>query len=171
MTTYNRSAAVTYAKTWALATNSVYGRMGNDCTNFVSQALHAGGWPMVGTRNFLDRAKNDQWWFGGSMLTQASYTWGGAQNLYNFISRSGRGRVEFEAGAECHEKMSNIKLGDVVQMKDAGGHVYHTMMVTGLVVGDLLLSYHTSDHLDKKMSDISLSTGHLFVCWSLRDHF
>jgi Putative amidase domain len=169
MATYNRSTAVTYAKGWWNSTNPMFGRMSNDCTNFVSQCVFAGGWPMVGSHNVLDRAKDNQWWFGGSRFTTASYTWGGAQNFYRFLSVSGRGSKLFEIGAECVEEIGQMRDGDVVQMKDATGHVYHTMLVTGRDGADLLLTYHTSDHLDKKMSAITLSAGHKFVGWKLRD--
>ena len=52
MPLYNRIAAANYDTTWALhrnpmwANDSVPGH-GGDCTNFVSQALHAGGWIMI----------------------------------------------------------------------------------------------------------------------------
>jgi hypothetical protein len=41
---YSGSAAATYSDTWATARNSAFPTVGyTDCTNFVSQALHAGG--------------------------------------------------------------------------------------------------------------------------------
>jgi hypothetical protein len=42
-----------------------------------------------------------------------------------------------------------LDVGDVLQMAFSGTHVNHTMMVTAKRGGDLLLSYHTSDHLDE----------------------
>src|SRR4029079_15512066 len=41
---YDRLKAVQYARKWARGTNPQYGRMANDCTNFVSQVLYEGGW-------------------------------------------------------------------------------------------------------------------------------
>ena len=43
---YSNSAAVTYARTWANSRNSTYNSYANDCTNFVSQCLVAGGLAM-----------------------------------------------------------------------------------------------------------------------------
>lgn len=46
---YDLSKAIAYADKWALSRNpsySYYGGRGGDCSNFVSQCLHAGGFPM-----------------------------------------------------------------------------------------------------------------------------
>lgn len=44
---YDPSRAANYADIWWNDFNdTVYGVLRNDCTNFVSQALHAGGYPM-----------------------------------------------------------------------------------------------------------------------------
>ena len=146
----NRQLAVTYAKRWALGTNSDYPRYGNDCTGFVSQCMLAGGWQMVGDHSFWDRKANNVWWFGGSLLTNASYTWGGAQNFANFVAASGRGRQVTDA--------SMLEVADIVQLKNGGG-IYHTMIVTKKESNDLLLSYHTSDHLDESLADILSRSG------------
>jgi len=55
---YNRYAAADYARRWALGVNPQYGEFGDsDCTNFVSQALKAGGFP-EDDRWFFDRTYN-----------------------------------------------------------------------------------------------------------------
>ena len=46
---YNREAAVSYAKRWALDRNTAYTDYelwGGDCTNFISQCLKSGQIPM-----------------------------------------------------------------------------------------------------------------------------
>ena len=50
---YNPSAAAAYADQWALGFNTpTYPLPPNDCTNFVSQALRVGGYPVQsGDRN------------------------------------------------------------------------------------------------------------------------
>ena len=43
---YSRSDAVAYAHRWAFSRNPKfmnYDRFGGDCTNFISQCIHAGG--------------------------------------------------------------------------------------------------------------------------------
>ncbi len=146
---YSGSAAATYAKTWALSTNPSYPRMANDCTNFVSQAMIAGGWTQrIGSSYCSDRKKNSVWWYRRNGCSywwrsnvHASHTWGGAENFYQFTRSSGRGTV----ATHIH----NLDIGDVLQMAFSGTHVGHTMIATGKRNGNLYFSYHTSDHLDE----------------------
>jgi hypothetical protein len=159
---YSRTAAAAYARKWAMSDNPAYGRIEpNDCTNFVSQALLAGGWSMVGG-SCSDRKDKDVWWFnpmecrwvGGrpwATEVKASFTWGGAQNLYWFMKESGR-------GAEVSDPM-DLEIGDVLQMDMGAGHynagrIGHSMVVTGKSDTDLLLSYHEDHHLDEPLSAI-----------------
>jgi hypothetical protein len=138
----------------------VFGRLTNDCTNFVSQTLLAGGWPMVGSHDVRDRAGADQWWFGGSAFTKCSYAWGGAQNLHDFLQLSGRGRIVSSID-QLHE-------GDIVQFKNTSAHVWHSMVVTGKASGDLLLSYHTNDNLDKTLTATDVPPE-LWILWKISD--
>jgi hypothetical protein len=159
---YSRSAAAAYARTWAMTDNPAYGRIEpNDCTNFVSQALLAGGWKMAGG-SCDDRKDNTAWWFkpmdcrwvGGRPWTtqvKASFTWGGAQNLYWFMKESGR-------GADVSDPM-DLEIGDVLQMDMGPGHynagrIGHSMIVTDKSATDLFLSYHEDHHLDEPWSAI-----------------
>jgi len=150
--TYSRSSAAAYAKKWAMSDNPAYGRIEpNDCTNFVSQALLEGGWTMVGG-SVWDRKKDTVWWFGKSVWTKGSYSWGGAQNLYNFMKKSGRGTV---AAAPM-----DLEIGDILQMDMGPGHYHagtigHSMVVTDKRDNDLFLSYHEPHKLDEPFSSIS----------------
>jgi hypothetical protein len=54
---YDWSAAASYAATWALSRNPAYRNFSpDDCTNFISQVLYAGGWQYV--NNFYY-----DWWY------------------------------------------------------------------------------------------------------------
>ena len=160
---YSRTAAADYAKQWALKDNPAYGRIEpNDCTNFVSQALRAGGWTMAG--GSCDDRKSDQaWWFGTrecrwvggrpwTSQVKASFTWGGAQNLYNHMQAMQRGTAV--------ARPMDLEPGDILQM-DMGagnynaGRIGHSMVVTGKSSNDLLLSYHEPRKLDEPFSAIS----------------
>lgn len=160
---YSRSAAVAYAKKWAKIDNPAYGRIEpNDCTNFVSQTLLAGGWTMAG--GSCDDRKSDQaWWFGprecrwvgGRPWTtevKASFTWGGAQNLYNHMQTMGRGTTVANP--------MDLEPGDILQMDMGEGHygagrIGHSMVVTEKTTDDLKLSYHEPQKLDEPFSAIS----------------
>lgn len=159
---YDRAAAVAYARKWALDTNPDYPRFDNDCTNFISQVMLAGGWTMVDRGDFLDRKSDTVWWYGGSWWTRASYTWGGAHNFSKFIKVSGR-------GSEVTDPLK-LDRGDVVQIKKDTGHVFHSMAVTENTGSDLLLCYHTSDHYDKKLSAVQASySPTAFIYWKVSD--
>jgi hypothetical protein len=164
MPTYDRTKAVDYARKWAKSTNPTYPRFDNDCTSFVSQALLEGGWTMIGG-DVRDRTEDKVWWYGKSMFTSASYTWGGAQNLANFLRVSKRGK-------QVTDSMT-LQLGDVLQLAKTTGHIYHTMMVTKKTPVDIFLSYHTSDHLDEPLSAIRsrLPAGEKLVPWQIADTF
>jgi len=137
---YSGSAASAYARKWALTTNPAYPRDGNDCTNFVSQAVLAGGWTMVGG-SCDDRKSDSAWWYGDSQCwypgVHRSYTWGGAQNFFNFVG----------SRATSAANISDLDVGDVLQVAHSG-HVGHTTIVTDKIGGNLLVSYHTNDTLD-----------------------
>ncbi len=62
--------------------NSSYRVYGNDCTNFISQAMRAGGWKMT-SGSFSSRKSNKKWFYASKTWT-TSYTWAGAENWYWF---------------------------------------------------------------------------------------
>ena len=161
---YDRTAAQDYAIKWALSTNPDFPRYGNDCTNYVSQCLHAGGWPMVGTPSFGGRKSNAVWWYDShdeAWWTDASYTWGGAQNFANFLSHSRRGSIV--------TSVDKLKIGDIVQLKNSAGHTYHTMFVTLKSATETFLSYHTSDHKNEPLSKILGRSSGTPVYWKIKD--
>ena len=73
---YNGPAAASYADTWALGYNSNYLTFGDDCTNFVSQALKAGGLPTITTTS---TTSDDHYWF------LSFYLKGPQLNLFSFL--------------------------------------------------------------------------------------
>ena len=159
--TYSGTAAASYATKWWSSTNSTYGRFSNDCTNFVSQALLAGGWKMATGSSYCgNRKSNDVWWFkqDGCDRTwpipnvNASHTWGGAQNFYQFVKASGRGSRA--------KSVSDLNVGDVLQADwDNNGNISHTMIVTKSTPTNTYLTYHTSDHLDEPFWADGRNTG------------
>ncbi len=149
---YNYRAMADFAKKYAKAGNNVpYERDTNDCTNFVSQALSAGGWQRVTGWYRSDSA----WWYNHNpwpFPDNHSYTWGGAPNWQRF-ARDKSHRVYELPGA------SSLAIADVVQFSIRGyskpGEPGHTMMVTDFTADwQPLMSYHTTDTLNKPLSDI-----------------
>lgn len=73
----NRSAIVAYAKKYALQRNPNYKSMPDDCTNFVSQSLVAGGWKQIYGAQDDERA-----WFGNNIFE--TLTWTKAQSMFDW---------------------------------------------------------------------------------------
>jgi hypothetical protein len=86
---YSGSGAAKYADTWATSDNyPTYPIFSSDCTNFVSQAVHAGGYPF---RNEAGTG-TDSWWIIRSGPTKdTGYVWGynnswvNVVDYYNFL--------------------------------------------------------------------------------------
>ncbi|MFB1051161.1 amidase domain-containing protein [Paraliobacillus sp. JSM ZJ581] len=81
--TYDRMDAVNYAERWWDDYNPAYKHFDVDCTNFISQALHAGGAPM---RGYPSRSKG--WWYQNDIW---SYSWAVAHSLRWYLSGSTQG--------------------------------------------------------------------------------
>ena len=137
---YNRDQAVMYAKRWALSRNPLfenYAGIGGDCTNFVSQSIYAGSCVMNFTETF-------GWYYISP--TDRAPAWTGVQYLYNFLtSNEGVGPYASEADPGA------LELGDVVQLANAEGVYYHTLLVTGFDESGYLVSAHTNDALDRPL--------------------
>jgi hypothetical protein len=158
--TYSRSATASYARKHALSPNHAYITYSNDCTNFVSQALYAGGWSMIFGKDICSERKNDNvWWFKRNECKRrllpnihASHTWGAAENFRRFIAFSGRGSLT--------SNVMSLEIGDVLQMNFSGGETAgHTMIVTKKSSTNIYLSYHTINKLDEPFYDEGKKSG------------
>lgn len=140
----NASAAVAYAKKWWNSKNPSYPTSyTKDCTNFASQAMHAGGWTPVPGLHTSDSA----WWY--NVTINASYTWGGAENLYRFM-------VQKSKRATPLSYVKDLWLGDILQYKVKGKTaIGHTMVVTNWVNNVPYLTYHSTNTLNKPFSALS----------------
>lgn len=180
---FSGADAATYAKTWALKTNPKYPRFpDNDCTNFVSQSMEAGGWSYNwGSDMCDDRKKDSVWWYKKDGCTRiwplaninASHTWGGAHNFYHFAKSSGR------ATAASH--IYDLGVGDVLQRDHGDGQIHHSMVVTkkGTETVDgvpnivqLWVSYHTTDTLERNFWGTggffaATPAGYNFYAWKI----
>ena len=139
---YDRDRAVAYAREWAMARNPLfidYTGFGGDCTNFVSQCLFAGSWRMNFTPVF-------GWYYLDADSRTASWT--GVQYFCDFLT-SNRGEGPY--GAETDE--TNLRVGDVVQLQNADGTYYHTLLVSGFdAAGGILVAAHSNDAYDRPLS-------------------
>ena len=136
---YDRQAAVRYARRWAHSRNPAYydfDALGGDCTNFASQCLYAG----AGVMNFTPTFG----WYYRSVRDRAP-AWTGVEYLFRFLTRTGEGPGPLAAPVPPEEVLP----GDLVQLSFGNGAFTHCLVVeeTGRR-GDprqILLAAHSQD--------------------------
>lgn len=144
--TYNPDAAVDYARQYTYVYNPNYRSYENDCTNFTSQALRAGGWDF----DTVGEEEGTNTWFYGTYPWNTSYSWAGAHPFHWFFRQSGRGYLA--------TSFTEFLTGDLVQA-DWGptpdGNINHTMLVTSVDMNsNAYVSYHSTDTYNRSLNDL-----------------
>ncbi|MFT8362897.1 MAG: amidase domain-containing protein [Sporolactobacillus sp.] len=131
---YNRLQAVRYAETWWNKRNPAYPSIENDCTNYISQCLYAGGIAMSGAP-----IRGRGWW---QQKTNWSFSWTVANSLRWYLSKSGN-----SIGARETDRADQLVPGDLICYDFEGdGHWNHNTIVTALdPAGQPLVNAHTYD--------------------------
>ncbi|MDF3140672.1 MULTISPECIES: amidase domain-containing protein [unclassified Streptomyces] len=141
-------AMAAYAKQYWSGYNPAYPDFngqgaGGDCTNFVSQALKAGGWKHV-PGYVYDYTK----WFGNADIQ--SYSFVGVNEWSWFAQNSKR--------TTSLANVYQMDVGDVLQMDfDKDGSKDHTMIVTSRSRGVPYLTYHSTNTYSRSVSSIIAS--------------
>ncbi|MBS7530036.1 amidase domain-containing protein [Hazenella sp. IB182353] len=157
---YDGKAAANYAKTWWDKRNNeqypYYSKVSGgcydcwpDCTNFVSQAIKAGG--------IEDRSESGLWWYYND--TKPAYAWGLANSFYK----------HFKQRADEIKKVKNLEIGDVVNFDFTGdGDIDHTVIVTKKDRwGNIYVTQHTSDHKNRPISQLFVSSKTKAYAWDM----
>ncbi len=119
---YDRQGAVQYAELWWNSYNPRYRHFDVDCTNFVSQAIHAGGIPMHFTGQ-----RNQGWWYRDGRENW-SYSWAVAHSLRNYLARGGPHLKATEVN-----RADQLQLGDIICYDWEGdGRWDHNTIVTAI---------------------------------------
>lgn len=131
---YERLQAVRYADRWWNSYNPDYQTFDVDCTNYVSQCLHAAGAPMTGSPN---RAKG--WWYSGNNW---SYSWAVAHALRWYLAGAAGGLRAKEVSSP-----RELMPGDVICYDfDGDGNWEHNTIVTAKDGDDMpLVNAHTTN--------------------------
>lgn len=150
---YDREAAVAYARKWALGRNPAYKDYedwGGDCTNYISQCIHAGKIP-------FDHSGKDvltRWyWYSDSSRTPS---WTAAEPFYKYISGNNNENTQNFGIYTREAEYNELELGDIVQLIYEG-RAYHNMIITEVILEedylvDYLICQHTYDLLDYPLS-------------------
>ncbi|AXB44496.1 amidase domain-containing protein [Amycolatopsis albispora] len=153
---YSRQAMADYARKWALGRNPAYESFGNDCANFVSQSLRAGGWKNVANYHNTPDAWRHLVAAAGRQLN--SNTWSVSHDqLYFGWTYSGRTRnivgEPVYLGALVYADWATAGGG-----VGHDGHIDHAMIVSKVTDhwdwNQIYLSYHTTDTLDISMTQL-----------------
>lgn len=116
---YDRLKAVQYAERWWNDYNPAFVRIEeNDCTNYISQCLYAGGAPMRGYPN-----RGNGWWIRGKTW---SWSWTVAHALRLYLGNSKVGLRAKEVS-----RPDQLMLGDIICYDFEGdGRYNHNTIVT-----------------------------------------
>ncbi|GAB2540155.1 amidase domain-containing protein [Gracilibacillus alcaliphilus] len=132
---YDRRAAVRYAERWWNSANPAYHYFEeNDCTNYVSQCLKAGGIPMHGMPN-----RSEGWWYGQGSW---SYSWAVAHSFRWYLA----GAVSKWQGREVNQA-SELSPGDVIcyDFEGNGRWDHNTIVVAKDSQNQPLVNAHTNN--------------------------
>ncbi|GGE53711.1 amidase domain-containing protein [Priestia taiwanensis] len=133
---YNGQAAANYALRWAEGQNPAYNFYPNvDCTNFVSQALVAGG------------VRQDGTWFSKGVGKADSNAWVRVLELRNWLVNKGYAKETIRHG--------NGKVGNLVQLFSTKKNRYsHTVIITASNPrsGEIFVSAHSDPKRNAPLS-------------------
>ncbi|MFJ3876314.1 amidase domain-containing protein [Streptomyces sp. NPDC090077] len=144
---YDYNAMAKYAEKYWSNYNPAYRKFngnGGDCTNFISQALKAGGWkPVPGTSSDYRN-----WWYDG---TRQSDSWVGANEWAWFTLSNQR--------AANLANVYQMDIGDILQVDfNKDGSKDHSMIVSYRSrAGMPYLTYHSTNTYRKSLASIIAS--------------
>ncbi|MFG2669950.1 amidase domain-containing protein [Streptomyces sp. NPDC048445] len=147
---YDYAAMTNYAQSYAIGRNTWYRDFGsNDCTNFISQALRAGGWADEANGPYPSNDQNS-WWYNPWDIHHQTLTWINAHWFYFYASYwSGR--------TTLLDNVWYMGDGDVLQAdwQANGQEIDHTMMMTWYYDGiGPALSYHSNDTINRSLQSL-----------------
>ena len=178
--------AINYAYQWSIqgdtGHNPSYPHFGDDdCTNFVSQAMKAGGFFEIGsgdnckyesttTEWYIEENSSPPWWCLGDFR---EWEWSTSWSVPSPFTEYFAAQNDYANAWGWTTSVSTAKYylspGDVVQLQsfdDGEWTTYHTMIITDESVNELYVTYHSNsdglDEVDKPLSSIPTSSSHRY---------
>ena len=91
-------------------------------------------------------------------LNNRSPAWSSVQYLYKFLINNK------EVGPYCVETdREHIQKGDIIQLRDSSGTYYHSLVVMSNNNGNILISAHTYDALNRPLDSYVGADGMRFL--------
>lgn len=147
-TSYNYAAMAAYAERYWQNYNPDYrtfNEHGGDCTNFVSQAMRAGGWPDASPGFYRD---DNYWWYN---FINQTWTWVNVGYFYTFAAV--RSHRTYILGTP-----EQMLLADILQADFSNdGEKDHTMLVTYVSGSNRYLTYHSINTYRRSLASIKLA--------------
>lgn len=156
---YDRTRAVEYARRWARSRNPLFVNFtgyGGDCTSFVSQCVLAGSCEMNFTPTF-------GWYYVSP--TDRAPAWSSVESFYDFMTGVPAFAMENGDTGPYGREVGRAEVipGDVVQLADGEGDYYHTLIVTEVRGGEILIAAHSDDALDRRLSSYVNAAAQRFI--------
>ena len=155
---YSVNQAVKYALKWANSRNKKYKKHRNDCTNFVSQCVNAGGkkmnkpkcWPL--DKNILDTTK---FWavksFRAIVTTwKETSSWIGVNDFYTYWKKH---NASLQFCSSIKELQKKAKKGDIVQLHNSKKW-HHSIIITAGKKGNWKYSAHSKQRRNEPVKNI-----------------
>lgn len=134
---YNPGKAVAYAEQYWNTPNPAYPHFTDDCTNFISQCLYAGGIPML-----FSKERGRGWWIRTGKGEDWSYSWTVAHALYLLLKSGGA-----PMRAVSRSSPDQLEPGDIICYDfDGDGRFQHNTIVVAKDANNMpLVNAHTTD--------------------------
>lgn len=164
-----RDYALTWSKTSTMS--AWYGDAGNNCANFASQVLNAGGWPAH--RDYVCSSESmDNWTHKNNalpcvFLSRYSYTWSKAHNQQTWMIERGH---KWRLPNIWEARLSDYLYVDWDPNNVPDGKIDHVMVVTGhaTTTGEPRISQQSSPRNNILLSEsirIAKSQGKNIIHW------
>ncbi|MBU2713424.1 amidase domain-containing protein [Zooshikella harenae] len=175
---YDRNAAIDYAYAWWDKRNPNYPDFGdNDCTNFISQAMIAGGFSQVGSGDgcrdeatrteFYVNANTPPWWcMGSNRHWEWSTSWSVVDTFRAYFADENNFAIVLGWTTDRTVAKNLLSRGDIIQLQKRQGEgwiIYHNMLVTKEDSKDLYLTYHAFNRKDKPLNQIKAGEDQRYV--------
>ena len=159
---YDRPAALAYARKWALGRNPAFldfENLGGDCTNFASQCLYAGSGVMDFTPDF-------GWYYLNA--NDKAPAWTGVEYFYRYLTR----QIPTPGPAAQSVRLRQLVPGDFVQLNANGEAFTHTAIVVQILgqptLRNTLVASHSYDTDYRPLSTYSFRSArflHITGVW------
>lgn len=155
--TYDRTKVSNYAKQYATKNNPSYKRYNANCTNFVSQAVYAGGKTQTKPSNIKNGIiDTTSYWYNNNYYDctgsnncywrdKISTSWIRVTDFYSYWTSKGMGAT---TSTNKSTIISNANVGDVIQFKNKSGW-FHSVVVNRKANDTVYISSNDSDYYDQ----------------------